>query len=1275
MEPIKGYGVGVTLYEGRECRVVRAQNSVSGEKRVLKLLKEQFPPPDVQSNFRYEYELTRRMAACAEGVIGVGDLKRHGRGLLMELEDFGAQSLEAAIAAKGRCLGDMARALDIAVRLAEIVGRIHAAHVTHKGLNPANILYNPDTGAVRIIDFGIATELTQESARTAGTDLPLAILHYISPEQTGRMNRSVDHRADLYGLGATLFHLFAGVAPFENTETPLDAIELIHAHIAMPPPRITDFNPDMPAMLDAIVARLLEKDVTARFQSALGIQTDLERCRTELRQTGKVARFNLGQSDQFHRLSPAQRLYGRDHETKDLLDCFERVRSGAVEFVFVHGYSGIGKSALVHELRPAIALSNGVFVSGKFDLNLRDQPYASFLQALQELIRRRLAESADGIEQLAAEIGEALGPNGQVIIDVIPEVELIIGPQPAVPELGPQETQNRFGRVFEEFLKVFAKARHPLVIFIDDLQWADGPSLNLMRRIASCEGLGHVVVIGAYRDNEVDAAHPLSLLRESLEAIDFPIVDIELGPLNEADVGALINDMLRQTASETGDFVQLCHRKTRGNPFFLNQFLVSLNEDALLRFDQDTAAWHWQLSDIEERNYTDNVVDLVIERIRRLPRDAEEALKIAACSGNRFDLFTLARLLGKPSAEVAQAIWPLLKENLLLPLTDSYRAAMEHGEDETAEAGANVTYHFLHDRVQQAAYSLLSDTERRRTHLSIGRSQQRGIDETSPREQWFNLLMHLNNAGALIETPDERRELAALNLAAGRRAKLVAAFEPAIEYLGAGLTALPPGSWETDYELALDLHVEAAEAAYLNHDFENMAVLGAEIASHAQNLMDRVRMHEIELRSLIAQDRRLDAIATALPLLSEIDAAIPAEPGPEDYGIAFGAAEGALAGREMSDIAALPQMTDPHACAAMRILSLIFSAAYFAAPQLLPLIIAKLVELSARHGNSSESAFGYAVYGLHLCAFAEEIERGYEFGRLSRAVLDQTDARTQRARTLFIANICVVHWKEPIHATLEPLLNAYQAGLDNGDIEYSTHALMIHNQHLYAVGHNLARLHERMAGHEATIIASKEEAALSLFQIYHQSVANWLGHAENPAKLIGRHYDETAMRPVHEQVGDQTALFHMFYNKTLLAYGFGDLAEARTSASETRSYLSGAVGVHQIPLFHFYESLVLLADADALDSDDRIAENQLKLHGWAEHCPENNMHRWHLVEAERHARSGDVLAAVDHFEKSAQGAQNNDFLQEEALAHERHAMFWLARGNRAIARTLMAQAE
>ena len=1278
---LPGYDIGDLLADGQRTLILRAVRQGDGRPVILKMLKDDFPAPAVLSRFRYEFELTRRLDV--DGVIKAYGLLPVGRRLVMIMEDVGGHGLDRLITERGPALGNLEEALTLAVAIVGALSKLHQADVTHHEIHPGNILYAPDSGAIRLIDLGRATELSEETADMVHADRLDATLSHIAPEQTGRMNRTVDQRADLYSLGATLYSLFSGRAPFDDAEQPLDALGLIHAHIARMPTPLSERTEDLPAMLSTIVEKLMQKDAEDRYQSAFGVEADLGTCLEQLKAEGRILPFEPAKTDRANRLTIPEQLYGREAEVGRLLESFSRVSDGANEIVLVSGQAGIGKSVLVNEAQQPIAARHGYFFAGKFDQFLSDQPYSPFIDAFSHLVERLLTESGERIGGWRQAILKALGPNGQVIIEVIPKVELIIGPQPAVPSLPPAEARNRLARLFQQFIQVFVSADHPLVLFLDDVQWADGPSLTLMKEIASNQALSHLLLIAAFRDNEIDAAHPLSLTLEDLSDKGVPIARIELGPLSEEATAALIADTVRRSDQETVDLAHLCYQKTHGNPFFLNQFLRSLGDDRLITFSSQEGRWQWTLEAIDRRHYTDNVIDLVTARIDRLPENGQALLPLAACLGNQVSLDLLARLLDRPAADVADDLWPVLREKLLVPLTGDYLFAREREGDAENGQASIVLYRFLHDRVQQAAYDRIDEDEKRAIHLRIGRlfaSEAGASDEAARGEQLFDLVNHLNLGAGLIEDATERRRLAVWNLEAGRRAKSAAAFEPAHRYLAIGLGLLPPDAWTDDYALALDMHVEAAEAAFLTHDFDGMAEYGDTIFEHAQALMDRVRFHDIELRALIAQDRRLEAIEASLPLLEELGAGLIADPKPEDLGQAAGAMRAALGDRMIADLIDLPAMTDERPLAAMNILCRLFSAAYFAAPQLLPLIIMKLVELSGRHGNAPESAFGYATHGLSLCAFMGEFDAGYQFGQLARRVLDKYDAKLLRARTLFITNICVTHWKEPIRATLDPLMEAYQSGLDTGDIEYSTHALMIHNQHLFAVGHDLADLSARMDGQRQAIIESKEDAALHLFRIYQQAITNWLGRSADPTDMVGDSYDEHAMLPVHQEFNDRTSIFHLFYNKMVLAYGFGRYQDALTYAETVREHQDGAVGVFQIPLFHVYDSLIRIAVADPENGEtldemrEAVQANQEKVKGWAEHCAANNLHRWHLVEAELAAIEQDLSAAIDHFEKAAELAHEHGYVQEEALAHERHALFWLGRNKRDIASLYLTRA-
>lgn len=1275
---IPGYEMGDLLSDGDQTTIVRAVRHSDGQSVVLKILKDDFPTPAKLARFRYEFELTKRLDV--DGLIKAYDLLHHGRSLAMVMEDIGGCALDLLIEKQGPALGNLEEALTLAIEITASLARLHHADVTHHEIHPGNILIAPENGTVRLIDLGRATELSEETSDMINPNLLEAALSHMAPEQTGRMNRTVDQRADLYSLGGTLYSLFSGRAPFDADEQPLDALGVIHAHIARMPKPLSQRMPELPDMLSIIVEKLMQKDAEDRYQSAYGVEADLRTCLKQLKTEGCIAAFEPAKTDRSNRLSIPEQLYGREAEVEHLMQSFQRVSKGATEIVLVSGYAGIGKSMLVNEVQQPIAAHHGHFIAGKFDQFLSDQPYSPFIQAFGNLIERLLAESETRIDYWRQALVEALGTNGQVIIEVIPKIELIIGQQPAVPDLAPAEARNRFARVFQRFIQVFVSADHPLALFLDDVQWADGPSLNLLREIASNKALNHILLIAAYRDNEIDAAHPLSLALEDLSTTGVPVANIQLGPLSAEATRDLIADTVRRSNQDIAKLAQLCYQKTNGNPFFLNQFLRSLSDDRLITFDAKNGQWRWALDEIDQRQYTDNVIDLVAARIERLPEEGRKLLPLAACLGNQVDLDHLARLLDRPASDIAGDLWPVLREQLLVPLTGNYRFARERELDDTDEKSGAVLYRFLHDRVQQAAYDRIDDDEKKAVHLKIGRLLAADAGNDASGEQLFDLVNHLNLGTNLITDLAERRRLTVWNLDAGRWAKSAAAFEPAHHYLSVGLDLLPAKAWKNDYALTLDLHVDAAEAAFLTHDFDGMAAHGKTILSHAQSLMDRVRFHDIELRAFIAQDRRLEAIEASLPLLKELDAGLIADPKPEDLGQAAGAMQAALGDRAIADLIDLPAMTDERALAAMTILCRLFSAAYFAAPQLLPLVIMKLVELSGRHGNAPESAFGYATHGLSLCAFAGEIDAGHQFALLARRVLDKYDAKLLRARTLFIMNICVTHWKEPIRATLEPLMEAYQSGLDTGDVEYTTHALMIHNQHLFAVGHDLADLCSRMDGQRQAIIDSKEDAALHLFRIYQQAIMNWLGRSEDPTMMIGDSYDERTMLPVHREFNDRTSIFHLFYNKMVLSYGFGRFADALEHAKTVREHQDGAVGVFQIPLFHVYDSLIQIAAVDRENAEaissmrEQVQANQEKVKGWAEHCAANNLHRWHLVEAELAALDQNLPSAIEHFGQAASLADEHRYVQEEALAHERHALFWLGQDKREIASLYLTRA-
>ncbi|MEG4083512.1 serine/threonine-protein kinase PknK, partial [Microcoleus sp. POL10_C6] len=915
MLSIPGIAVQKLLYESANSLVYRAIREADHQPLILKLLKESYPTPQELLRYRTEYRITRELKEA--GVVQVYDLQKYQNSLVIFVEDFGGESLKIWMQQRKFSLKEF---LQIAIAATETLGKIHSANIIHKDINPSNIVFNPATGQLKIIDFGISTQLTREMPTLKNPNILEGTLAYISPEQTGRMNRSIDYRTDFYSLGVTFYELLTGKLPFETE----DALELVHCHIARQPVPPHEIKPEIPLIVSQIVSKLMAKNAENRYQTALGLKQDLEMCLVQLQETDRIEEFDLGTLDLTDHFLIPEKLYGRETEVFHLLNAFERVRNSSAEMMLVGGFSGIGKTAVVNEVHKPIARQRGYFIKGKYDQFQRNIPFSAFVQAFRELMGQLLSESDAQLHRWQTQILTAVGESGQVLIDVIPELEHIIGAQNPALELSGSAAQNRFNLLMQKFVQVFTQAEHPLVMFLDDLQWADSASLKLLQLLM--EDTGHLLVLGAYRDNEVSPAHPFMLTVDEIVKSGAVVNTITLQPLSLADLNQLVADTLICDLSLATPLTELVYQKTQGNPFFSTQFLKALYEDGQIIFNppqspisKGGSKGGWQC-DINQVKFADasDVVEFMAVQLQKLPAETQDVLKLAACIGAQFDLETLAIVSEELPEETASALWKALQEGLILVMSEGYNFIQADAQYPPGSV-ANPTYKFLHDRVQQAAYSLIPDDQKQATHLKIGQLLLQSSSEIEIEEKIFDIVGHLNQGIELIHQLSERSALAQLNLEAGRKARNSTAYAAANIYLQTGIELLTPQCWQTQYELALNLYVAAAEIAYLNGDFDGMEQMAGLVLQEAQTILDRVKIYEIKIAAQTAQSKVLETIAVAREALLQLGIELPAEPDEPQIGKALQALAGQLSGRKIEELVDLPVMTNPQTQAAMQL--------------------------------------------------------------------------------------------------------------------------------------------------------------------------------------------------------------------------------------------------------------------------------------------------------------------------------------------------------------------
>ena len=1287
---IPGYELTEVIREGANTIIYRAISQPDRQRVILKVLKDEYPTLEQITRIKHEYKIAENLDAAS--IVKIYRLETHQNRLALVCEDFGGQSLKQLLEAQKLSLISF---LGIAVQLVQALASLHQQQIIHKDIKPANIIINPATGIVKLTDFSVASRLSKETPQLSNPNSLEGTLAYMSPEQTGRMNRAVDYRTDFYSLGVTFYEMLTGELPFKTN----DFLELVHCHIAKQPVAIEELNPEVPPAIASLIAKLMAKNAEDRYQSAAGLLADLEYCLVQLKTNGKIANFIPGKLDCSAQLLIPQKLYGREEEVEALLAAFERVageedaeieskirqRKSTSEMMLVSGYSGIGKSSLVNEVHKPIVRQRGYFISGKFDQFKRNIPYASLIQAFQSLIGQLLTEDAASLQAWRDNLLTALGSNGKVIIDVIPEVELIIGKQPEITPLGATESQNRFNRVFQQFIGVFSQKEHPLVIFLDDLQWADSASLKLMQLLITDPENQYLLLIGAYRNNEVSATHPLMKTVEEIQKAGIIVNNIVLKPLNLTHVDQIIDDTLNDTGKvKTQELASLLFNKTAGNPFFLTQILKTLDREKLLTFDFVKGCWDWDIKKIQALGITDlSVVELVARNICQLPQGTQEILKLGACIGDRFKLDVLATSSEKSVAEVASDLWWALQQGLILPLSKDYKIPLLFGSEELQRFSfddSRLEYRFLHDRVQQAAYSLIGENQKKATHLKIG---QLLLQNTPPEEIESNIFDIVNQLNVGIDTiiqQSDKDELARLNLIASRKAKAANAYEPAIKYLNAGIDLLSADSWQTNYELTLALYEEATEVSYLSGNFDQMDRLAIIALKQAKTLLEKVKIYEIKILTCMAQNQPKKAVEIGLEVLNMLGLTFPESPGEAEIVQAMEYTASLIGEKGIDDLINLPQMTDTSKLAALRILSSISSATYTAFPELSTFILLSQVNLSIQYGNAPLSAFAYTCYGLILCSVAQDIELGSQCGKLALNLLSRFNDKEINAKTIVTVASCITHWKNPVRDTLSMFQSGYQIGLETGDLQYAGFGKLMDCVHSYFSGEELNELLRETEIAIAALGQINQKRSLIGNQIFRQVVLNLIERSETPWLLIGEAYNEKRSLCPEQQSKDIFALGCLYVNKLILCYLFGEYSQAVENATLAESYLEGVAGMLLVPIFHFYDSLVQLAmysessNTEQKSIMEKVHAHQKKMKKWMVHAPMNHQHKYDLVEAETARVLGNNLEAMDYYDRAIKGAKDNDYVQEEALACELAGKFYQSLGKEIIAQAYLTQA-
>ena len=1349
---LTGYQVTDLLYKGIRTEVYRGIRESDRSWAIVKVLRNSHPNFNELVQFRNQYIITQNLQHRA--IVVPFALERYGNGYALIMPDDGAIALPEYWQRSDHSLTEF---LTIAIQLADALQYLNRERIIHKDIKPGNILIHPKTRQVQLIDFSISSLLPLEQQQLINPKVLQGTLAYISPEQTGRMNRGIDYRTDFYSLGVTFYELLTGELPFNSD----DPMELVHCHLAKMPrlgngERGTgngqeETNQDqIPQMLADIVLKLMAKNAEDRYQSALGLKYDLEICLEQLETTGEITSFEIGKRDLCDRFIIPEKLYGREQEVSQLLAAFDRVanppksplakgglevgnppesllgfdrvanppkspltKGGLEEFanpsspsspsppsspssphrwrphtlhpslsemMLVAGFSGIGKTAVINEVHKPIVRQRGYFINGKFDQFNLNIPFSAFVLAFRKLMGQLLGESDASLAAWTEKILQALGENAQVIVDVIPELEELIGKQPPVQELSGSAAQNRFNLLFKKFIGVFTTKEHPLVMFLDDLQWADSASLNLLKLLMDDSEAGYLLILGAYRDNEVFPTHPLILTLEEMKKQGATLNTLTLAPLGQSEITDLVADTLHCTTKQASPLAKLLYQKTQGNPFFTTQFLKGLHEENCITFNADAGSWQCDMVQIYQLSLTSDVVEFMMGRLQKLSTKTQNMMKLSACIGNEFNLETLAIISEQNLEETAVNLWSALGEGLILPESESYKVYLDDSPSYLNLQASSTVYKFLHDRVQQAAYNLISEDDKQATHLKIGTLLLDKLSESDREERIFEIVNHFNIGKKLIADAAQKRTLIQLNLSAGRKAKASTAYAGALSYIETGMELLSDACWKDDYEIAFALHKERAEVEHLNGHFEAAEMWIERALGNVKTPMQKVAFYNIAIVQNTLQANYTEAIDAGRQALALMGIELPENDFEAVRDAELEMATNTLQGRSFSDLMELPVMDQPEKQMAIKLLITLGPPTYRSHQRLWSVICAKAVNLCLNYGNTPEVGYIYPAFG-GLRGYALNNYQGTD--ELLNVAIQLTQAfnnKSAESVAYLMIGSSLRHWSHPLKVATEDYLSSYRVGLESSNLQYAAYAF---GHNMYCRFYQSVRLEELLAEVGESLAfgrKSKNQWAIDLFlggqAIFAQLARTSLDSPQQLASIDESDYLEQCRLHKNWQV---ICIYNIL--KTQLLFLLERFDEALECGRQAEAEIINVApqGLLPYPRHIFIYSLLLASlysqasESQKVEYSKKVWAYQKQLDIWAHNCPGNFLHLSCLVKAESDRISGDFLEAIEMYDRAIQSAKENDYLQEEALGNELAAKFYLNWGKEKIAATYMQE--
>lgn len=1248
------------IYQGNKSHIY--QDLRPGREGIaIKMLKEPDPSAQQLAYLKNEYTITQDLEM--EGVRKVleeGEIE--GRPAIF-IEFVEGESIKQVLIKERKSLEEM---LGVAIEASKVLSEIHISGVIHRDLSSNNILVYKEGKSLKVkfIDFAFARKIEPKGIDATGLEGTLA---YISPEQSGRTDRKVDFRSDLYALGITFYELFTGHLPFQQTEP----TELVHAHIAQKPTPPHEVEPSLPPQLSRIILKLIAKDPDDRYQTANGLLKDLENCLEMLREAGEINSFKLGVGDRMGIFKLSNKLYGREPEMLFLRKTYDRIALGTMELLLFKGYAGAGKSSLANELGKYIRAQGGYYAKGAFSQGESTVPYEGTNHAFQDLTAQMLTESSRQLESWKRKILAAVGQNGGILTEFIPDLELIIGKQPApLPLEGASENQNRLRITFLNFLKALSDADHPLVIYLDDCQWADEDSVDLIRLLMTDSNNRNLWLIAGLKEEDINKEHPFMKMVDYLRKQEVIVEELTIGNLESGAIAELISESLNCNDESCVSLAEVVYAKTQGSPFFVRQMLSSIHESGLLYFDQRDFEWKYDLNSIQQLNITDNVVELMAAKIQRLPKITQDILKKAGGIGNRFSLGMLRQLYELPPDEMIGELNLAIREGLIADMTST-------------QAPTDLIYGFSHDRIREAVYSLIEESERPALHLNIGREMLKSYPEAdlaeAPNQAIFDLVNQWNRALPILQNREDHRTAARLNLQAAKRSNASTAYKSALYYCERGLELLSAYGWEANYRLNYELSSEALQATFLERKFSLLIDISNRLINQSVNLEEKTTAYELQIQALIAQNKLSRAFEIGLRFLKQLGIEFPERSHRWARRKVLFKTWWLFRGKDSEDLIRLAEMKDPLKLATQRILAVLSPIVHLARPELAAHIPYAQAALSLKHGNSPISAMAYVNIGILFSQVFKNHNKGYELGQLGIQLLNQFPNNEYKARTHLAFYNELAPASQSIKACLEPLKQIYYDGRTIGDLTTAGFGI---NQYLtfsFFAGKPLQELEKEAQIYMGEARQGNQNIVQEYLKLNWQFFLQLHEFSDTPTQINGRAGREAEILRVFEAGNDQTGIFTLHLYKLILCYLFGEHEEAQLISHQLETNRSG-INYYYLALADFYEALNLLQLYTLAEKKtqkkyfQRIEDLIDRLDEHAEYAPINHLHKLFLVEAEKHRVLGEEDDARRMYEKALQLARYNEFLNDEVLIWELLGKFYRQLGNSFLAEGYLSKA-